>query len=360
MSVSDSKSVKASLKKGEVKNIYYIYGSNVPEVQQLTKAVIKSAVGDNEDMGLTRIDGKRLDFSELYDMMGIMPMITDYNCILINDYNCERPYEDMRGQTAENVNKKLFEVIKEIPEHTVLIFNVTGFEVPVKYDYKTRTNVIKDKNKKLSDFAAKNGVSVECGVKSPQELAKDIAARVSARGSAISLDNAKMLADMCLNDTLTIANEIDKLCAYAGGREITADILRELVHSNTDFDIFKLADAVAAMNRKDAFEALDDLMSDKDNRGAVLAAITNSFIDMYRAACARESGRSQADVERDFSYTWGFKVKNAFRDSSRMSVKRLRECIRILRDTTVKLNSTANDEKIALEQAVTQMLITKN
>ena len=81
---------------------------------------------------------------------------------------------------------------------------------------------------------------------------------------------------------------------------------------------------------------------------------------MYRAACARSSGHSQTDVEKDFSYAWSFKGKNAFRDSSRMSVGRLRACIKILRDTNVKLNSTGADEKTVLEQAVTQMLITKN
>lgn len=360
MPISDVKAIKAAVKKGDLKNLYYIYGNNVPEVEQLTKLIIKAAVGDNEDFGLTRLDGKKLDLSQLYDMIGIMPMMTDYNCILINDYNCERPFEDMRGQSAENVNKKLFEILKEIPSHTIVIFNVTGFDVPVRVDYKTRATIIKDKNKKLSDLAAKNGESVQCAVKPPQELAKDIAARISARGAEISLNNARLLADMCLNDTLTINNEVDKLCAYANGREVTAEMIHEMVHANSDVDIFKLADAVAAMNKSAAFEALDELMSDKDNRGAVLAAITNSFLDMYRAACARSSGHSQTDVEKDFSYAWSFKVKNAFRDSSRMSVGRLRACIKILRDTNVKLNSTGADEKNVLEQAVTQMLITKN
>ena len=62
----------------------------------------------------------------------------------------------------------------------------------------------------------------------------------------------------------------------------------------------------------------------------------------------------------DFDYKREFVVKNAFRDSSRMSIRRLRSCIAILRDTAVKLNSTSIDEKIMLEEAVTQMLMTKN
>ena len=118
--------------------------------------------------------------------------------------------------------------------------------------------------------------------------------------------------------------------------------------------------AVAAFNKRAAFDALDELMQDRDNRGAVLANITGSFIDMYRAACARKKGRQISDVKADFGYIWEFKVKNAFRDSSRMSIRRLRQCIVILRDTNIMLNSGSCDEKVVLEQTVTKMLMTKN
>ena len=356
----DARTLKAQLNKGELSNLYYIFGQNIPDVEKLTKYIIKAAVGDNEEFALNRLEGRYLDFSELYDMIQMMPMMSEYNCILINDYNCEKPRENMAGLKAEDINKKLIEAIKDIPPHTVVIFNVTGFEIAVKTDFRTKKNTIKDRNKKLADFAEKNGVLIECPVKTESELAKDIAASVSARGSLISLDNARELAEMCQNDTLAIRNEIDKLCSYAGKNEITRDILNNFVHRQSDATIFKLADAVAALNKRMAFEALDELMQDKNNRGAVLASISNSFIDMYRAACARKKGKQINDVKEDFSYILDFKVKNAFRDSSRMSIKRLRKCITILRDTNMLLNFSRSDEKTILEQCITKMLMTKN
>jgi DNA polymerase-3 subunit delta len=356
----DAKTLKAQLKKGELSNIYYIFGQNIPDVEKLTKDIIKAAIGDNEEFALNRLEGRYLDFSELYDMIQMMPMMSEYNCILINDYNCEKPRENMAGQKSEDINKKLIEAIKDIPPQTVVIFNVTGFEIALKTDFRTKKNIIKDKNKKLADFAEKNGVLIECPVKAENELAKDIAASVSARGSLISLDNAHELAEMCLIDTLAIRNEIDKLCSYAGKNEITRDILKNIVHRQSDASIFKLADAVAVLNKRMAFEALDELMQDKNNRSAVLASISNSFIDMYRAACARKKGKQINDVKEDFSYVLDFKVKNAFRDSSHMSIKRLRHCITILRNTNMLLNSSRSDEKTILEQCITKMLMTKN
>jgi DNA polymerase-3 subunit delta len=360
MPVLDTKTLKSMLNKGDIQRLYYIYGQNVPDVEKATKLIVKAAVGENEEFALNKLEGRYLDFSDLYDMIQIMPMMSDYNCILINDYNCEKPRENMAGLRAEDINKKLLETIREIPDQTVVIFNVTGFEIALKTDFKTRKTYIKDKNKKLADFIEKNGTVVECPVKSENELAKNIAASVSARGSLISIDNARELADMCQSDTLTIRNEIDKLCAYVGKNEITKDVLYNLVHRQSDTTFFKLADAVAAFNKRSAYEALDELMQDKNNRNVVLSTITSSFIDMYRAACARKSGKQFFDVKEDFGYALDFKVKNAFRDSSRMSIKRLRKCISILRDANMLLNSSGCDEKTVLEQTVTKMLMTKN
>lgn len=357
MSKTDERSLGAQLKKGELSRIYYLFGADVTGVEKMTRRVIKAAVGDSEEFALTKINGRKLDLSELADIVGQFPMMSDYNCILINDYNCEKPYDDMRGRIADDVTKELIEILKSIPEQTVMIFNVTGFEVKVQKDFRSGSNIIKDKNKKLADFAEKNGVLCEFPMKNSAELSKIIAAKVSARGGAIGLDTAKELAEMCLCDVLAIENEVEKLCAYADGREITREMLESLVHVQNDTTVYNLANAVAAMNSQAAFEAINELNVDSDNRGAVLYAITNAFLDLYRAASARNSGVSPEQVASDFDYGKRvFAVRNAFRDSSRMSVERLRDCLVILRDTTVKLNSAPIDPRIAIEEAVVKML----
>lgn len=346
MAQADVRTIVAQLKKGELNKLYYLYGLNVSGVEQLTKAIIKKAVGDNEEFALNKLNGKELNVSDFRDMTEMMPMMSDYNCILVNDYNCDEQRED--------TTKQLIEALKEIPAHTVVIFNITGFDV------KNGRKTITGKNKKLIDFIAKNGIVCEQGIKTPSELAKEISAKVSARGGMISHENARELAAMCLSDTLMINNEIEKLCAYANGKEITREMIRMLVAQQSDVTVYNLANAVSAFNRKAAFDALDELMDQRVNRGLILGTISGSFLDLYRAACARQSGKSMTEVIGDYGYKRDFVVKNAFRDSSRMSVRRLRECIIILRDTAAQLNTTSTDEKIMLEEAVTRMLMTKN
>lgn len=357
MAKVEPRALNAALKKGELSRIYYLFGADVTGVEKMTRAVIKAAVGGNEEFALTKLNGRRLDLAELEDLSGQFNMMSEYNCILINDYNCEKPYDDMRGKSADDVTKKLLEVLKNIPEQTVIIFNVTGFEVKVQRDFRTNANVIKDKNKKLADFSAKNGVLCEFPIKTSGELAKSIVGRVSSRGSSIGVENARELAELCLCDELVIGNEIEKLCAYADGREITSDMIHLIVHQRNDTTVYNLANAVAALNARAAFEAIEELQVDSDNRGAVLYAITAAFLDLYRAACAKRAGVPIEQTAADFDYgKRTFAVKNAFRDSSRMSIERLRRCVVILRDTTMMLNSSPADPRVAIEQAVTKML----
>ena len=140
------------LGKGEVSNLYYIYGNDISGVQKLTRDMLKILTEGNEDFSLTRLNGRNVNTSELYDTVQLMPMMSEYNCIFINDYNCEKPLDNMQGRKAEDLNKNLIDVLKSVPPQTVIIFNVTGFEIKMKFDRKSNSYIIADKNKKLFDY----------------------------------------------------------------------------------------------------------------------------------------------------------------------------------------------------------------
>lgn len=121
MAQIDAKKLTAQLKNEKLNNLYYIYGQNISGVEQITKNIIKRAVGDNEEFALNKLSGKELNVSEFRDMAEMMPMMSEYNCILVNDYNCEEQRED--------TTKQLIAALNYVPSQTVVIFNVTGFDV---------------------------------------------------------------------------------------------------------------------------------------------------------------------------------------------------------------------------------------
>ena len=77
MAYTDAKTIKTQLRKGELCNLYYVYGEDVSGVEKLTSQIIKTAVGENEDFALSRINGKKLDIPELRDLAEMMPMMAE-------------------------------------------------------------------------------------------------------------------------------------------------------------------------------------------------------------------------------------------------------------------------------------------
>ena len=76
------------IKSGDIKNTYFFYGKDILEIEKLTKLLLKKLVKSTTD-GYTKLDGERLNLSELSDMAEMYPMLTEYNCILINDLNAD-------------------------------------------------------------------------------------------------------------------------------------------------------------------------------------------------------------------------------------------------------------------------------
>lgn len=338
----NAKKIFSQLKNNQIYNLYYIYGQNIVAVEGTVRAIIKKTVGEYKDFALTKIDGKSLNITEFSDLVQMLPMMSEYNCILINDYNAD--------EQRDNTNKSLAELLKNIPPQTVIIFSITATDI------KKGKKSVSPKNKKITDCANKYGILCECAVPSKSELSKYIISSVQKNNCSISPKCAIELAEYCLGDTLTINNEIQKLCSYIGNGEITSDTIKLLVYRQSDTDIYKLANAVCRSDKKSAFEALDELLAQKTERVKILFAISSSFMDMYRAKSALSQGLTISQTAKDFSYQWEFVLRNAFRDCQGTSLKRLRKCLVILRDTSLALNFSAGNERVVMEEAITKML----
>lgn len=332
------------IKSGDLSNVYYIYGKDVLTVENAAKAILKKRLGKEWKNSYTKIDGKNMDVGEVSDMMEICPMIAECNALLINDLNAEE-------LSADKLDS-LLDAINNIPDFTLLIIDITGFDI------KNGKKVFSGKNKKLVDIISKKGVVCQCTVKTTADMIKSICASASKRGCEISKKNAQTLAEYCLMDSMQITNELEKLCAYKNGGEICLEDIDTLVSGQIETDSFKLARAVIAMNASQAFYLLDDLLNKRNEPVAVISAISMSFLDLYRARAAMTVNKRAEEVIEDFNYKGrAFAVNNAYRDCRKISLENLRKCICILRDTDRRLKRSSASQRIILETALTRMLI---
>ena len=160
MPICEPKQLSAQIRKGELQNLYYIYGADLVQVKQLTASLLKKATGGNPDMALTRFDGQKLELKALEDAARQFSMFSAYNCIQVHNLDANTLREDQL--------KQLLELLSDVGGATVLVFDVTGF------DPKNGKKTPQGKNKKLIDGITKHGVVCEAVQRTPQVLAKEL------------------------------------------------------------------------------------------------------------------------------------------------------------------------------------------
>ena len=332
------KMVAAAIRQGTFSNVYYFYGADVVQVQQLTQLLCQKATGGNPEMALTKLEGETLDVQQLREQVQLFPMLAPYNCIWIHDFQAEK--------CREEAFRQLLDLLSELGEQTIVVFDVTGF------DLKNGRKTVSGKNKKLLDCIGKHGVVCEIPMRSTAVLAKELSGTAARRGCTLPRESAEELVRLCMGDTLKMQNELEKLCAYAATEPVSIELVRTMVTPTPETTTFALAKAVVSLQTKTAMEELDRLYAMRTSR----TFLVHTLLDLYRASAAFHSRRTPEQMKEDFGYTLDFVVSNAFRACRRIAPERLRQCIAILRDLEYQLNATACEERIAVETAIVKML----
>lgn len=337
--------LKSAVRDRRFSRAYYFYGRDGAAVEKYTKDIVSLLVKKGgEAYNLHDFDGKNFDMDEFSDACEALPVFADYVCCTVSDLNAE-------GLPADAL-KRLSEIVSDLPETTVLIFYYTSVDVTDGKKYPT------PKNKKLMDAVGKVGTVCNFALKTPAFLAKEIMAKVSKAGCGISREAAVFLAEQCACNTLMIENETDKLISYAAGNEITAETIKALSPVQLETTAFDLAKAITRMDTKTAMRLFGELAQEKTEPIVILYSVTGSMLDLYRARTAMASGKGPEDVKEDFGYAKnvGFRVDNAFRDVRKLSVSRLRMCVRTLAETDIAIKSMKTDPMVLLEEAIVKML----
>ncbi len=342
MVLTDEKDLQQQIKNG-LGNLYYFYGSDILSVENCVKQLIQKVGGVKN---ITRLDGQNLNLEQLADEIEFCPMFSEYNCIQIHDCNAE--------SLRENERKTLLEIVKRAAGQTVLIFDVTGFDI---YGGKTGKNrKPTEKNKKIIDYIAKTGIVCCCEPKSVTQLSAEVIAKAKKNGCIMEKQAAQLLVMQCNCQTLMIQNELNKLCAYANGGTITVQMIEEMVMPQLETTVYVLTAAIAKKQVTKAMQAVEELLAMKIEMPYLMAVISGSLIDLQRASSARLEGKTVQDVMQDFGYKFSFAVERAFRDSAGETPEHLAECLDLLCRAEKKMHTGMVDERVLLEKTVVEML----
>ncbi len=327
--------------KGELRPVYLLYGEEAYLTAYYADAIAKAAV--SEDMGgfnMVKFDGDTATLDQIEEAIDALPLMAERKCVVIRDLDFAT------GDTAE----RLMPLLENPPETTVTVLMYMQLQPQTTKSAKWKA---------LFEAVNKNGAVVQFKKKTTTELAAALCARAARGNCVLSSGNAALLVEQVGDNMLQLGNELDKLIALADGGEITAALIYKAATKNLEAKVFDLSKAILRHKNDEAYGILHTLLQQREDPIAILAVLSNTYVDMYRAKVASTAGVRTDEVAQVFAASYArkeFRLRYAAQDAARISVEQLRAKLEILANADTLLKSSRAVPRFVLEETIAKLL----
>lgn len=233
MSLDKAKNIVASIKKGDIKPIYFLMGEEAYYIDAIAKYIGKTILTE-EEKGFNQIVlyGRDVKIEDIVSTAKRFPMMAERQVVIVKE-----------AQDLSRTIEDLISYVENPQPSTVLV---------ICYKYKTL-----DKRKKLYKEISKKGVLFETKKLYDDQVPDWIRRVLVTRGYTITPKAAQMLVEFLGNDLGKVNNELEKLqLIIKPGEQITPDIIEENIGISKDYNNFELQNAISKRDVKKAYSII--------------------------------------------------------------------------------------------------------
>lgn len=338
MAVILEEALKNQIKKGTA-NVYILVGDDGYLKKMYLEKISRPIALPDDIFNYQKFEGE-CNLQEVYDAVLQFPMMSDKKCVILSDYN----FEDCSKSDLE----KLCTIITETPDTCVFIlwFNNLNFDYTKSKKFKTVVSA--------NDKAG--GVTAALNHRKAPELIKMLSDGANKRGYKLDNNAARYLIEVAGEDINTLKNELEKLCFFVNGGEITKQVIDKVSVKTIEASVFNLSKQIVSCDIKSALNTLDELFFLKVEPIIVLSTISSYYVDLYRAFVGKEKGKKAEEIIEAFNYkSRAFVIPNAIKDLSKFDFKKLALSFEALCEADKSLKSFSCDKRTILEQLVVKL-----
>lgn len=344
MQFTGERPLEAWYRENSLPVVCLLYGEDGWQIERQRNKLLGLAVKGFPDFNLYKADGRvSVDMDEFCDSALSLPFMADCRGAVLEDL-------DTTAQDAVSLDK-LFQLLKSPSETTCVIITVRTASLELKKK--------SGKGYKLWELCDKVGVVCELPRPGKNDVARAASTRAVKVGCKLDSAAALLLAEYCGGDLQRALMETDKLAAYTKGAEITPATVELLVEPITEAKVFDLAGKLLNKNLEGALKIVSDLIFLRESPMSILAILSMSFADLYRAACAKRAGIPAAQAQKELGYFGGsvYRYQKALESQSRLDKRVIGEIVLLLSDADAAMKDTGAAPVTVLETVVTQVYL---
>ena len=325
--------------------LHVFIGEDDYSIRQALEAV-RAAIGDAESLmtNSVTLDARQVSTAELLNAAATVPFLADKRLVVVTGLLEKFESSGRRKRsTKKNDSPEEWQVIAEgvtrLPETTELV--IIGGKVAV-------TNPL------LKALAPTGRVKSFPALKSG-DLNIWISRQVRESGGTIAPRAAGTLARFVGNDLWTLANEVDKLVQYAGGRQIEEADVQALVSATQEANIFAMVDAILEGRPGRAQELCAALLDGGNAPVQLLAMIARQVRIIFQAKDLKARRKTRKEIAAVLGLNSDFVLNKALDQSDRYTPERLRDIYHRLLDTDLAIKTGRYEGDLALNIFIADM-----
>ena len=292
------------------------------------------------DWGLRKFSADEDEVSAILAQAQTMPMLAPRQVIFISEAEA---WERLGDDSRDALVKQISEYLDDPAPFTVLVFEASALDQRMRL-----AKLFAEKTLTVSvELATEPAERARLAVPLSLEMAKEL-------GATLEPDAADELCDILNGELASIRTELEKLSAYVGDRrKITRADVDLLVISARKYEVWDLADMLAARRPAQALEFLDKLLREGEAAPALLGALAWMYRKLLEAqelpsgtvgwqAASRLKMRSDA-------------AELAVRQSRKFPKTQLTSGLAALYEADSRLKSGGTNQRAVMEFLVSQL-----
>ena len=282
--IEKMKEITSKLKKSEFDNFYLLYGIESYLIN-FYENMIKNSFGDESGLNKFIYNEENFQIDEVSKNIIKYPIFNDKKLIVFKNIN----------MFSKKIYSDLISYFEEAKDYNIVL--IVENENKENYRYKEKY----DEKNKLYKFINDNGVVLH--LKDVDDRAiKFIENKFKKYNKTINAMNISLIIKKCGKDLFSVQNEIDKIIAYVGDRNvIEKEDVEKVITKNLQEQIFKFIDKINMGNKKEALYIYSNLPEkDTDNR-YILVNIRNNYKKMLQIKDMFANGMTNKEIAKNMS-----------------------------------------------------------
>jgi DNA polymerase-3 subunit delta len=275
-------------------------------------------------LNLRFFEGKELNFEDFCNEFSSVSMFSEKKLFVLKDVFSDQAFKE-----------KFIKNSKKFINAADIILFCEGASIPES----DRLLRLLKKTGKSQEFEPLGGISLKNWIK------KEFEKRGARVGDEIVIKLADYVGN---NDSWQLANEIQKLIDYRGGKDITVKDVELLVKPRIETHIFKTIDAIASGNKKRAIELLHKHLEKGDNLLYLLSMINYQFRNLLVVRELIEKNQPYYSLRKKTGLS-PFVIKKSYEQAQRFTLPELKKIYRKIFQADIDIKTGRTEPETALD-----------